>query len=98
MAGRRAARTDGNQAEIVAVLRKLGVTVACTHTVGDGFPDLVCGWRGQNFLFEVKDPKQPESKRKLTEDERKFRDEWRGHVCTIETYQDALATMGYVIK
>lgn len=98
MAGRRAARTDGNQTEIVADLRKLGVTVFPTHTVGSGFPDLVCGWRGNNFLFEVKDPAKPESKRKLTPDEEEFRKNWRGTVFTILSADDALSVMGYVKK
>lgn len=47
---RRRARVDDNQAEIVKVLRQLGATVRPTHTVGDGFPDLVVGWRGKNYL------------------------------------------------
>ena len=98
MSGRRAARVDGNQGKIVEKLRQLGISVHCTHTVHDGFPDLVAGHRGVNYLFEVKDPAQPESKRKLTEDERAFRDNWRGQVFTIETVQDALSVMGYVIR
>jgi hypothetical protein len=38
---RRAAKTDGNQAEIVEALRKAGRTVAITSRLGDGFPDIV---------------------------------------------------------
>ena len=96
MAGRRAARTDGNQTKIVNALRECGVSVAHTHTVGDGFPDIIAGWHGQNFMFEIKDPSKPPSKRSLTEKERKFRDEWRGTVFTIETPEEALQTIGCV--
>lgn len=96
MAGRRAARTDSNQSEIVEALRKCGVSVFPTHTVGDGFPDLVCGFHGNNYLFEIKDPNKPPSKRLLTEDEKKFRDAWRGRVFTIMTADEALATVGAI--
>ena len=37
----RAAKTDTNQAAIVATLRRMGFHVATTHRVGSGFPDLV---------------------------------------------------------
>lgn len=38
---RRACRTDGNQADIVAALRRLGWTVHTLHRAGDGCPDIV---------------------------------------------------------
>jgi molybdopterin-biosynthesis enzyme MoeA-like protein len=38
---RRRARTDDNQASIVAALRKLGCEVADLSGVGDGLPDLL---------------------------------------------------------
>ncbi len=96
MAGRRAARIDGNQNAVVEKLRRLGITVAITSALGDGFPDLVVGWRGRNVLIELKDPAQPESKRKLTEDEKKFRDNWRGEVYTALNAGDVLHILGYV--
>jgi hypothetical protein len=51
-----AARTDANQAAIVAALRAAGCTVHCTHRVGHGFPDLVVGKHGVTVLMEVKQP------------------------------------------
>ena len=63
------------------------MTAHSTHTVGDGFPDIVAGYRGQNYLFEVKDPDQPPSKRKLTPDEVKFHDTWMGRVYVVETIE-----------
>jgi hypothetical protein len=63
---RRAARTDGNHAHIVDGLRKVGAHVEDTSGVGDGFPDLVVGYRGKWHLIEVKDGDLPPSERRLT--------------------------------
>jgi hypothetical protein len=30
--------------------------VICLHTVGRGCPDILVGWHGLNYLFEVKQP------------------------------------------
>ena len=98
MAGRRAARTDGNQAQIVNELRRCGLSVFHTHTVGDGFPDIVAGWKGTNYLFEIKDPTQPPSKQKLTPDEERLRKEWRGTIFTITTAEEALQTVGAISR
>lgn len=86
----RAARTDANQKEIVAALRKVGCTVAPTHMVGDGFPDLVVGRVGINYLLEVKDGAKAPSARALTEGEKKFHIEWRGMVDIVYSVDDAL--------
>jgi len=71
----RAKRVDLNQAEIIAALRAAGATVADTHTVGAGFPDLVVGIAGKTVLVEVKAEAGP---LRLTEPERRFMCEWRG--------------------
>jgi hypothetical protein len=87
----RAKKVDANQAELVKQIRKIpGATVKHTHVVGDGFVDIVVGYRKRNFLFEIKDPSQPPSKRKLTEDEEKFHKEWTGHVAVVETIDDVV--------
>ena len=52
---RKAARIDRNQPEIVDALRKRGASVALLHTAHDGIPDLLVGYKGKNFLLEVKD-------------------------------------------
>ena len=73
----RAARTDTNQKAIVFALRRLGCSVKPTHMVGDGFPDIVVGFRNSNYLFEIKDPDKPPSARKLTPMENKFHIKWQ---------------------
>jgi hypothetical protein len=77
MALRTASRIDANQPEIVGALRGIGASVLHTHQLKNCF-DLLVGYRGRTFLFEVKDPAQPESKRQLTKGEEEFRRTWRG--------------------
>jgi hypothetical protein len=87
------ARVDRNQAEIVEAFRRYGASVAHTHTLGQGFPDLVVGYRGQNWLVEVKDWMKPPSQRKLTAAEQEFRDAWRGSYHVVETVGDVAAML-----
>lgn len=83
-------RIDANQPSIVKSLRQIGATVQSLASVGSGCPDLLVGYRGQNHLFEVKDWKQPPSKRKLTPDEKKWHQTWNGQVHVVETFDEAL--------
>lgn len=73
-------RTDSNQQLIVHQLRHLGCSVAVLSGVGKGFPDLIVGRAGQNYLIELKDGSKPPSQRKLTPDEIRFFHNWRGQV------------------
>jgi len=86
-------RTDANQLEIVEKLRQIGAVVHPTHMVGNGFPDLVVGYCGTNYLFEVKDGNQPPSKRKLTPDEQIWHDRWKGQVAIVTCWEDAFRAM-----
>lgn len=84
-------KTDANHTAIVAALRSIGASVVSLADIGNGCPDLIVGFRGQNLLLEVKDGKQPPSKRKLTPDEVKFFDEWRGAVHIVYSETDAVS-------
>lgn len=53
---RRAAKVDGNHAEIVSRLRSCGVWVQSLAAIGSGCPDLLCWHRGRYFLLELKEP------------------------------------------
>lgn len=88
---RTVARVDANQAQIVSAVRRIGASVLHAHQLKNCF-DLLVGYRGRTFLFEVKDPSQPPSKRQLTPGESEFRDSWRGsayHV--VHTPDEAIA-------
>ena len=90
----RASRVDDNQAQIVAELRQCGVTVQHLHIVGQGCPDIMCGWMGRNYTFEIKDHDKAPSRRRLTEDEEDWHKEWGGQVDVILATEDALKVMG----
>ncbi len=94
-------RTDGNQIEIVSDLRRVGLTVAVTSNVGDGFPDLVVGGRiacphcaakfPQNMLVELKT-----AAGLLTPSQEEFHQIWRGQLDVVRTIDDALRIAGIV--
>lgn len=84
-------KVDANQRSLVKQIRMIpGVTVAHIHTVGQGLCDLIIGYRGKNFLVEVKDPKKQKSQRKLTTDEEKFHRQWTGQIAVVETASDVI--------
>ena len=91
---RRAARVVANQSDIVEALRVVGCTVQPLHAVGQGVPDLLVGFRGQNLLIEVKDGSKPPSRRRKTEDQVIWHDAWRGQVAVVRNVQEALEAVG----
>ena len=76
-------RIDANHREIVAALRGIGASVQSLADVGKGTPDLLVGYRGVNYLFEVKDGAKCKSATALTDHERKWHETWRGNVKTV---------------
>lgn len=90
---RRSAKVDDNQKELVKQLRQIGCSVAITSMVGRGFPDIVVGYRGVNYLFEIKDENKPPSKRKLTPDELEWHNVWKGSVHVVKCFNDCLAIL-----
>jgi len=90
----RAKRVDDNQKRIVKQLRQLGVSVQHLHTIGQGCPDLLLGYRNKNYLVELKDENKKKSAKKLTEDEATFFNDWRGQVSKCETLDEILKVIG----
>jgi hypothetical protein len=66
----------------VDALREAGAVVRIISQ-GDGIPDLLVGYNGFTILMEVKDGDKVPSKRKLTEAEQKFFDEWEGGLLVV---------------
>lgn len=95
---RRAARKDGNQDQIVADLRRshIGVSVAVTHQLGAGFPDIVIGFRGVNYLIEIKDGSKPPSAQKLTPAEKEFHTGWQGQIDVANDLDEVLRIIGAI--
>lgn len=78
-------RKDENEKEIVEKLRAIGASVL--HL--DSGTDILVGYKGMNFLFEIK----PTRKYKLTPREEKFVFGWRGHLEIVHTFEFILASM-----
>ena len=78
-------KTDKNQQEIMDALRKIGASVSSLHTVGCGIPDLLVGYRGKNYLIEVK-----ADKGKLTPAQIEFHGAWRGEIHIVRTAEEAI--------
>lgn len=91
---RRKARVDTNQMAIIKVLRQAMISVQPLHSVGSGCPDILCGYQGENYLFEIKNALMPASQRKLTKSEQEWHETWRGDVEIIECAEDALVYIG----
>jgi hypothetical protein len=90
---RRAARIDANQAAIVSALEAIGASVQSLAAAGQGVPDILAGYRGRNYLLEVKDSAKPPSARKLTPAQREWHALWRGSVVVVESVEDALGAL-----
>jgi hypothetical protein len=84
-------RTDSNHAEIIKALRKIpNLSVFSTHEVGKGFPDIVIGYKGVNYLIEIKNGNKPPSARKLTDAELKFHNDWKGQIKIVNNLDEVL--------
>jgi hypothetical protein len=80
---RRAAKRDTAEPAIVEALERAGWTVK--RVSGHDLPDLFCSRKNYVVAAEVKT-----GKRKLTEGQRKFRDEWQGPFVELRTVNDAI--------
>lgn len=86
---RKRSRTDNNQKAIVAALRAAGASVLITSGLGHGAPDLFVSWSNKTVAVEIKDGDNA----KLTPDELKFMQEWKGEYHVIRSVEAALALL-----
>jgi hypothetical protein len=83
---RYALRKDLNQTDVVQALRDIGAEVRVLHKP----LDLLVGYRGLNFLLEVKRPDKKGWKSERTPEQIKFMDTWRGQFAVVYTAQEAI--------
>ena len=86
---RRVARVDDNQAEIVKALEEAGALVTSLAAIGGGVADLLVLTPAKDLrLLEIKNPKRPPSRRRLTP----FQVEWHKvwPVTVVTTVEGAL--------
>lgn len=88
-------KKDANQNEIVAALEKVGCSVIDASAIGGGFPDLIVGRAGENYLLEIKNP---ETKGKLNELQEDFFASWRGQTVVVHSVAEALDVVGIVVN
>jgi hypothetical protein len=87
---RKYGRTDANHTDTVKALRQIGCSVVSLGDVGGGVPDLLVGRGDKNMLLEVKDGTRKPSERRLTEDEQKFLNTWRGRIAVVFSPEEAV--------
>ncbi len=88
-------KVDVNQTDIVTALRAIGCSVEILSDVGRGCPDLLVGigYPGgapRNYLLEVKGPRG-----RLTPDQVKWHDAWRGQYAVVRTPEEAIAVVTF---
>lgn len=96
---RRASRIDANHKKIVAALRDCGATVISLAPVGSNVPDLVVGFRGTNYLLEIKRAELQKyaphgGERQRIERQKEWRDAWRGQAEIVYDVDQALQVIG----
>lgn len=91
MRGRK--RSDTNQAAIVKRLREEGATVQLLSNVGGGVPDLLVGYKGTNYLFEVKNITTSYGKTGLNNIQKEWHVNWSGQVNVVTTIDEALTIL-----
>ena len=55
------------------------------HAVGDGCPDICVGYKGKNYLLEIKN-----GPGRLTEKQVKFFSDWGGCASIVRSFEQAL--------
>lgn len=80
-------RRDANESAIIDALRAVGATVE--QLSGPNVPDLLVGYRGANWLFEVKTPKGKES-----DGQKSWSLGWMGTGYVVRSPEQALELIG----
>ena len=89
---------DENQSEIVQGLLYMGATVQLLHAVGQGCPDILVGFRGKNYLIEIKNPEKPKGDQRLTKDQEQWHSLWSGQKAIVRTVEEAVQVINGVVK
>lgn len=86
-------KRDGNHVEVVAAIRKAGMSAIDLGAIGGGCPDIAIGWRGVTALCEIKDGSLTPGCRKLTSDQETFFSTWGGLAFVATSAENAIDQM-----
>ena len=86
---RTAAKRDKNEQGIIEALEQVGATVYRAN--GKDFPDLVVGFRGLNYLIEVK-----YLYGKLSKGQHRWHESWLGQRAVVWNIEQALQVIGAI--
>ena len=78
-------RTDANHKEITEAFKTLGYSVFDTAKTGGGFPDIVVGKNGVNYLVEIKT-----AKGKLNPKQKAFHKKWLGKIYIVKSINEVI--------
>ena len=82
-------KRDLNEGDIKKALIAVGAAIVPLSI--KGVPDLLVGFRGINYLLEIKGDDG-----KLTDDEFTFFEIWEGQCCVVRTPEEALKAIGAI--
>ena len=88
---RQASRKDRNHAEIKQAFRSMGASVADLSNVGGGCPDIMVGFRGQNFLIEIKTEDG-----RISKTQSEWHAAWAGQVAVVRSIDEAKALVSQI--
>jgi hypothetical protein len=86
-------RKDLNQKNIEKELRRLNITFIDISNFGGGVGDILIGYHGVNYLFEIKNPDRSPSGLKLTKAEAEFNNTWQGQYKIVTNIYEILKTI-----
>lgn len=83
-------RVDENQDEIVRKIREIGASVLILSQLGDNAPDILVGYRRDNYLMEIKTEAGD-----LSNEQIHFMNSWNGRKpVVVRTWQEAFKQIG----
>ena len=85
----KAPRVDVNHREIVQALAYVGATVQSLASIGKGCPDILVGYRGKNWILEIKTPTGC-----VNDYQAKWARDWRGQSAVVRSVAEALKIIG----
>ena len=90
----RRGKKDSNHDALKLVFQQMGCSVADLYNAGlTGFPDVVVGVAGRDYLVEIKNPETSYGRAGLNDNQTKFARDWRGGQLYVVRTPDEVAAL-----